>query len=438
MTQCPCCSVNLVDRRCGHEEPVCYDCCSTRATIRTCRYHFDLMGSSTQTVRSAAGLGPPFPGPPVLQLLASAPQGGGGSGSSSSPIPGSSLPASAVPPSGSLPSAPLDLASLTAMMTASITAALQPVQAELASLRAGAPAPLSPPVPPLIPPPAAGLLPVPPPSPAQGAGPVPPPPPPPPSPPPHRAALLGALSDSNSTLADLIRLLTSPDYNVAPSDVREVRPQSNTHVPLLPPLSLQSSLAAPTPPARFNPLPAEMIPRAAGSAEDNTQLLTSLITTFHKTTVKYNTLKALDEGLEDWWVKASKSGTWTGTQLMSVANYRAFLVHELGPTRPLSKVLEYHRLFTAAVNEGDHDMFQTGGHYIPHLYLKAGLLEPLKSASAFHPPRKGGKSAVSDEPGTATGTVIRKRHPDSGKHPAGSCANHPTSTTHTTAECKAK
>jgi hypothetical protein len=184
-----------------------------------------------------------------------------------------------------------------------------------------------------------------------------------------------------------------------------------------------------------------MIPAVAGSVQDNTQLLTSLITTFHKTTVKYSSLKALDEGLEEWWVKASKSGTWTGPQLMSVANYRTFLVLQLGPHRPFSKILDYHRFFTAAVNDGEHDMFQTGGHYVPHLFFKAGLLESHKSSSSSYPPRAGGKpSARSNEAGAAAGaaanTSSRNRHPDSGKHPAGSCTNHPTSTTHTTAECR--
>lgn len=182
-----------------------------------------------------------------------------------------------------------------------------------------------------------------------------------------------------------------------------------------------------------------MIPVEAGSVQDYTQHLTRLMTTMHRTAAKYASLKALDQGLEEWWESESRHGTWTGLQLMSLANYRAFLIQELGPTRPLSKILEYHRLWTKAVYSFEHDMFQPGGHYVPHLFLKAGLLEPIKSSSSSSSSHRGGKQSTNTaEPGAAAGTAAAnlKRHPDSGKHPAGSCTKHPTSTTHTTAECR--
>lgn len=185
MTNCPHCRVNLVDRHCGCEEPVCYDCCSTRPAVPTCAYHFSIMGLSAQTTRAAAGLGPQQPQQAVQAPLP--PQGG------VAPLP--SLPPSSPPPSGP---APLDLPTLSALITASIAAALQPQQAALAALhaevnemRAARPLPPSPPPPSLIPPPAALAL---------GSVPS--------SPPAHRAAVLGGMAvDVNS----LLRILTSPE-----------------------------------------------------------------------------------------------------------------------------------------------------------------------------------------------------------------------------------
>jgi hypothetical protein len=381
------------------------------------------MGVTAQAARAAAGLGPA-----VAQADADAPVD-----QPQPPLPAGAVPQQgpAEPPSGPQgpppglppglqqppPQAPFDMAALRSFITDSINAVVQPLQTEMAALRVRGDAILRPssPVPPLIPPP---LNPLPPPPPVHD--------PQPPSPPPHRAAVLGggSLADSANSL---LRLLSGPDP--VPSDVREVRPQSIPHT--LPPL------VGPAPP-RFNPLPTEMIPAVAGSVQDNTQLLTSLITTFHKTAVKYSSLKALDQGLEEWWVKASRSGTWTGTQLMSVANYRAFISTTLGPNHPHHKVLEYHRLFTVAVNDGDHDMFQPGGHFVAHLFLKAGLLDSQRSSSSFS--KKGGKAPDSETPtaGSPARSGGRPRNPLSGSHPAGSCTKHPTSTSHTTAECRMK
>jgi hypothetical protein len=186
-----------------------------------------------------------------------------------------------------------------------------------------------------------------------------------------------------------------------------------------------------------------MTPVEVGSAEDNVQLLTNLVTTFRKKEVKYASLKALDQGLEEWWETVSDAGVWTGSQLKSLVEYRTFLINDLGPTCPLSKILEYHRLWSKAVSERRHDMFQVGGYYVPHLFIKAGLLQVARSSgsSPFHH-KGGGKRDTATEPGAATSTADtvtpdRKRHPDSGKHAAGSCTKHPWSTTHTTAECRA-
>ncbi len=425
MTRCTSCTVNTIDRYCSHEEPVCFDCCSTRPAIPTCPFHFHSMGVTAQAARAAAGLGPVVAQPPAGPLADVQPA----SSAAVQPPPSAAVqplpPVAAalqnlpvdppMPPSGPQgpPQAPFDMNTLRSLITESINAVVRPLQAEMAALRAhqNAAPPSSSPVPPLLPPPLN----------------APPPLPPvldphPPSPPPHRAAVLGggSLADSANSL---LRLFSGPDP--IPSDVHEVRPQA-------PPTPVSS------PPPRFNPLPAAMVPAAVGSAQDNAQLLTSLLTTFHKTSVKYSSLKALDQGLEEWWVKSSKSGTWTGPQLMSLANYRAF-IQQLGTLHSHAKVLEYHRLFTLAINEGEHDMFQHGGHYVPHLHLKAGLLEaPQRSTSSSH--RRGGKAPDSETPtaGSPARSGGRPRNPLSGTHPAGSCTNHPTSTSHTTAECKMK
>ena len=328
------------------------------------------------------------------------------------------------------------MAALTAHITATVNAALQTqqatqqaalatLQAEVAALRSARQPPPSSPAP--SPRPAA----------VEGRH-------PPPSPPPHRAVLAGdgASVAVNSLIQNLMlgARASEAKYDDDDDEAREVRQQASTHAH--PSTTAPSHTPpAPTPPARFNPLPAAMIPAEAGSVQDNTQLLTNLITTFHKKEVKYASLKALDQGLEEWWESVSKSGTWTGRQLMSLVNYRTFLILELGPLHPLSKILDYHRLWTKAVNSGEHDMFQIGGHYVPHLFLKAGLLTVPKAPASFASARKGGRPSTSTEPGAATGaaasTAGRPRHPDSGKYPAGSCTKHPSSTTPTTAECRA-
>jgi hypothetical protein len=401
---------------CGLEEHWCYDCCTTRpAPHRTCTHHFHLMGLSAQAARVAAGLGP-LPAqqaPPQLPL----------------PAEDGALPhdeADAQPHSPTPPPL-IDLTAISSLITAAVTAALQPQQAAMASLQAQmAELQSSRPPPPL--PPAAPSRPA---SANRSA---------PSSPPPHRAVLAGegAAVAVNSLIQNLMLGPHSGDAKYDDDDdVKEVRPQASTH-PL--PSTHAPSRTAPPPSARFNPLPAAMIPTEAGSVEDNTQLLTSLITTFRKREVKYASLKALDQGLEEWWESVSKSGTWSGRQLMSLANYRAFLIQELGPVYPHSKILEYHRLWTKAVNEGEVDMFRPDGLCVPHLFLKAGLLTVPKPSSTFNHARNIGKqSSTASEPGAAvpTPTGTRFRHPDSGKHPAGSCTKHPTSTTHTTAECKA-
>jgi hypothetical protein len=372
------------------------------------------MGLSAQTARVAAGLGPLLAqqAPPQLP-----PPAGDGAPPHD---------AADAPPLSPPPPPLIDLTAMTSLITATVIAALQPQQAAMAALQAQM-AELQSSRPPPPPSPAA------PPRPASANRPA------PSSPPPHRAVFAGegAAVAVNSLIQNLMLGPHAADAKYDDDDeVREVRPQASTHTL---PSTHAPSHTAPPPSARFNPLPAAMIPTEAGSVQDNTQLLTSLITTFHKREVKYATLKALDQGLEEWWESVSKSDTWSGRQLMSLANYRAFLIQELGPAYPLPKILEYHRLWTKAVNAGEVDMFGPGGHYVPHLFLKAGLLTAPKPSSTFN--RKGGtQSPPSSEPGaagSAAPTGTRFRHPDSGKHPAGSCTKHPWSTTHSTAECKA-
>ena len=301
---CPRCSVQRLDRRCQHEEPVCFDCCSTSPTVRTCAAHFASMGMSAQTARAEAALGPlqapQADSPPLPQPPPGAQQAAEDAVLVLSPP---------LPPSGS---ATLDLAATTALIAASVSAALSKQRAEFAvalaadlstqraelavaraadlaafqasqqaaidALRAdfaralapAPPAPASPRPPPLIhpPPPSA-------------------PAPAPSSPHPHRAAVLGGQAEES--LHGLLHSLAHPELVSAPTDAssREVRPQANTHPA---PSAPHVGSSAPTP---LNPLPASMVPTEVGSVQHNTQLLANLITTFHRKEQRYSSLRAL-------------------------------------------------------------------------------------------------------------------------------------------------
>lgn len=231
----------------------------------------------------------------------------------------------------------------------------------------------------------------------------------PPAEPAHRAAALGAPGNSQAIIDALINDVVAPGGN-------EVSPQH-----------ARSNYAHPTPsPARVNPLPEAFIPATIGSAQDNAQVLTQLLTTFHKKDVKYPTIHALDTALEEWAESAVAQG-WSSAKLLSLFQYRNLLTKDLKDT-PLPKVLDYHRLWTKAVNNGTHDMFAAEGHiYMPAL-LKSGVLAYQSTSSSSG---KFGKKQ--DSP-----TGAAKPKDKIGSHPAGSCTKHPASTTHTTAECRLK
>jgi hypothetical protein len=221
--------------------------------------------------------------------------------------------------SGLPPSAPLDISTLTALITASITAALQPLQAEIAEVRAG-------------------------------GGPSPPPP----------------------TVVPTAHL---PSLAASRAPFSPSLPSSSA-------VALSSSSARPF----WNPLPPELVPAAAGSPQDNAQLLVRLITTFHRRSSRYPTLRAFREALDNWMNASARSG-WSGPQLNSLMNYTRFVSIDLAQW-PLSTIMDYHTRWIKGVHEGTIDMFAQDAHLNLACLHHAGLLlaSPPTGTRTSHPP----------------------------------------------------
>jgi hypothetical protein len=93
----------------------------------------------------------------------------------------------------------------------------------------------------------------------------------------------------------------------------------------------------------------------------------------------------------------------------------------------------YHEEWIAAVAGGDINMFAHGAYlYTPGLAKAKILLGQSTSRSRGKSERKAAESASGR---SSEGQSARAK---AGKHAAGSCTNHPLSTTHTTAECRLK
>lgn len=177
----------------------------------------------------------------------------------------------------------------------------------------------------------------------------------------------------------------------------------------------------------------------AGTPEHSAQLLVDIITGFNKREVKYSSLDALATALDDWAEQAvrpplgSARPPWTAAELASLHKYKEFVIHTLGPHQTLTAVLAYHKEWIAGVAGGYIDMFAHAGHfYMPGL-VKAKIL--LTSSSSF----RGQGTSEKKKAGTGGGSSAEGQPKSkAGKHAAGSCSNHPLSTTHTTAECRQK
>jgi hypothetical protein len=179
-----------------------------------------------------------------------------------------------------------------------------------------------------------------------------------------------------------------------------------------------------------NVFPPSLATAPIGSAEDGQQQLATLLSAFHKTSsaVKYATLADLSEAINDWYTAASKA-KWPNDRLKSIYDYRSFVIDDIGRQSSLTHAVKYHTLFAKAVQNGEHSLFAPRGFFDPLSYIKVfphGSTSTSTSSSS-----KGDKKSPKDKrKGGATGKDTT--------FAAGSCANHPLSTTHDTSMCKKK
>ena len=187
-------------------------------------------------------------------------------------------------------------------------------------------------------------------------------------------------------------------------------------------------------------LPAAFAPTPAGTEQSAQQQLAAILAGLNKNTskVKYTSLRELNEALDDWAADSLRAG-WTAAQIEAIRKYQHRVVYSLGPTLPLKDVLEYHRKWCKAVHNGDVDMFAKGADLnlpILHDVCNPQQFGSTAVSSGTRPARQRRPGKQADA--TATPADTKTGVPKAGTYPAGSCTNHPTSTTHTTAECKKK
>ena len=449
MVLCTLCNTANPDRHCHNSPRLCYGCCTSNLSVRTCAPHYHQMGNTAQAARLASRLVVPSllgeevdseeeqPPPPGAESASSA--SSSQSTSSPAPLPGPPVQAGPVPlhpqallsAVASLPPASHSNDSVMASV-ASLASLVLSLQSEIAQLRrdhanTSVPAaPVNAPVIPPLAPAAAGEEPLPfvPPSPAL---------PPLVSPParsaaPHRAAVLDRGSTaSQAAVNDMINRFSALDED-SDEDDRQVRPQLHTTSHAAP--SQSASVVSPP-----SVLPDALIPASPGSDRDNAQVLSTLLNNLHKKEVKYKTLKDLKEALDDWWQFAIDR-KWPGEHLTSLREYTDFILHKLpAMSWSISEISEYHRLFLKQVYSGKCDMFARNAHADVHLMLEirpASVVGTSSSSSSTSPSahrqRKAKTPPAPREPGS-TGSLV-------GKYAKGSCTTHPESTTHTTAQCR--
>jgi hypothetical protein len=430
MVTCSLCNVNAIDRHCTNTPRTCFECCTTHATILTCPPHFRNLGRLAAAARLQTGMVHPH-------ILADAAEVEVKEEEASSPPPGvlppggpSSPPLSSAPhpsqvaeaPRSPAPLAPqngaaygsatepLTLASLAASL-ASVTALVQQLAARQAVVAPGSAPPAPPSAAPILP-----YIPLPasvPDTPAL----VPPPP--------HRAAVLDrAAVASQSDIAALVNRFSALRDD-GDSDDEDAKVPTQPHT--------VTARAAPTPAAGI--LPQAFVPPPIGTEQSATQQLAAIFNALNKQggKVKYSTIEELDEALDDWATDALKSGR-TAQQVESIRAYQRLLVKQfaISDRMPLKQVLEYHRLWCKAVHAGTIDLFSQGAAMNHDIYY--AVTHPLRlsfqgTAHASAQSKEGKPKAASDK---TTATAPKKPVV---KHPAGSCTHHPTSTSHTTAEC---
>ena len=239
---------------------------------------------------------------------------------------------------------------------------------------------------------------------------------------PHRAAVL----DRATASADLTRQFDTLHDIDSDDEAQQVTHQTHTRQ--------QPTIV----------LPSAFVPAQSGSEQSAQQQLAAILSGLTKSTskVKYANLSELNEALDDWAADSLRAG-WSAAHMEALRRYQQQVVHRLGRSHPLKDVLEYHRRWCKAVHNGHIDMFAPGAD------LNLAILHEVSHPQQFGYSPAGGSTAQlarQRRPGRSAGAAsttagAAARPPQAAKfasHPAGSCANHPASTTHTTAECRSK
>lgn len=240
---------------------------------------------------------------------------------------------------------------------------------------------------------------------------------------PHRAAVLDrAAVASQADIAALVNRLSlhsDPDSDEEDTQVPHQPHTRSAHTPSTTTAGL---------------LPQAFVPPPTGAEQSATQQLAAIFNALNKQggKVKYSSIEELDEALGDWATDAAKAGR-TAQQVESIRAYQRQLTTHfyVSDRMPLKQVLEYHRLWCKAVHAGTIDMFARGAEL--NFAILHAVTHPLKlSAHGSTAPSSHAKDGKSK---AASDKAAAPQKPATVKYPAGSCIHHPTSTSHTTAEC---
>jgi hypothetical protein len=390
MVHCSNCHVENVHASCGNTPKLCYTCC-IKPGVATCVFHYNSMPILERQARAdtlaaavAAGALPAGSPPPSAHAAsASVPVIAHNGG----PAPASDQHSAALPvvPDSSLATLTLLLTALTTRLSAieGRLPAISPASVAAPSPASSLPLPISPPA--ALSPPASV----------------------------HRQAVL----DPSLSAVALTNLYNSLEVDSDDDDgAQERKTDVSTQL-------THSTLTL------DNVFPPSLAAAPIGSAEDGQQQLARLLSAFHKTssTVKYATLADLSEAINDWYTAASKA-KWPHDRLKSIYDYRSFVIDDIGRQSSLTHAVKYHTLFAKAVQNGEHSLFTPRGFFDPLSYIK---VFPHSTTSTPTSASKGDKKPPKDKKkGGATGKDKT--------FAAGSCTNHPLSTTHDTSMCNKK
>jgi hypothetical protein len=428
MPLCSACTVDNADPRCGRETRVCYRCCVDKTISLACVHHHNIAPPAKQAEIVAAAVAAASAGAPVNALLL--------------PPPGAPAPmhVRAVVQDGlpAPPQAPLqqpgaaapalnDLSTIVAQMAAQLVT----LTAQVAALAARPSVPASDPIAPVAPAaapvsPIALVQPIAAPqvaAPQANASAV--------DSAPHREALLGAIAagGADATDAFLNRMMASVNGpSAADREVSNIR-TSQTAASVTGPFSPTYDQP---PPLRSTSLHKASVvfppflapPPLSGSVVEQTLTSTGLRTTTSSflDTTKIKSVDDLRVLLDSWYCLAVDS-EWTALHVSAIVRYRAHLIENIA-VKSLEAALRYHLLLARAVDSGRHNFFKEDGHYHDvSMSLVRDSYDLSKRSSSSGAGRTGARTSGS------------KAGPKKPVYPAGSCAHHPQSTTHTTAQC---